>query len=266
MFLTKMNKIKNEWVYFWTALMFFTRIPIPFKLPYSSEIMNKSQKYYSWVGIVVGLITALSYYVFQVLLNENIAIVLSMITSVFLTGAFHEDGFTDVCDSFGGGYGKEKIMTIMKDSRIGAYGTIGIALLLLLKFVTLVEIANKQSLLFFIFIIIFAHSLSRFIAGTAIYTHAYVRDIDTSKIKPIAAEALPLSSLIIGIVGFLIPIIVFQEWKYLLVLPVAYSSKMMLCAYFKKHIGGYTGDCLGTIQQVSEVVIYLTAVAIWKFI
>jgi adenosylcobinamide-GDP ribazoletransferase len=50
---------------------------------------------------------------------------------VLLTGAFHEDGFTDVCYSFGGGYGKEQIMTIMKDSRIGAYGVIGIILILL---------------------------------------------------------------------------------------------------------------------------------------
>lgn len=260
-----MRALKNEWIYFWTSLMFFTRIPIPFSLPYSDEIMNKSQKYYSWVGLVVGSFNALLYVVFHYLFGDAIAIILMICCSVLLTGAFHEDGFTDVCDSFGGGYGKEKIMTIMKDSRIGAYGTVGIILLLLLKFYSILELAAFDSLGFICFILIFSHSCSRFIAGTAIYTHAYVRDIDTSKIKPIAAQALPWKSLVIGSIGVLIPFLFFPNPYYLLLIPLAYLSKMYLCYYFKKHIGGYTGDCLGTIQQVSEVVIYLGAILLWKF-
>lgn len=104
-----MKLIKNELIYFATALMFFTRIPVPFKVPYSSEIMNKSQKYFSWVGLLVGLINAVIFYLSFKIFNLEIAVVLMMISSVLLTGAFHEDGFTDVCDSFGGGYGKEKL-------------------------------------------------------------------------------------------------------------------------------------------------------------
>lgn len=119
-----MKVIKNELIYFATALMFFTRIPVPFAIPYSSEIMNQSQKYFAWVGLLVGLLNALILYGSVQLFNLEIGIVLMMIGSVLLTGAFHEDGFTDMCDSFGGGYGKEKILTIMKDSRVGAYGTI----------------------------------------------------------------------------------------------------------------------------------------------
>ena len=114
--------------------MFFTRIPIPFKIPYSNEIMNQSQKYYAAIGLLVGAFNALIYTICQFILPIDISIIISIIVSVLLTGAFHEDGFTDVCDSFGGGYGKEKILTIMKDSRIGAYGVIGVILLLLLKF------------------------------------------------------------------------------------------------------------------------------------
>ncbi|HAR72398.1 MAG TPA: adenosylcobinamide-GDP ribazoletransferase, partial [Flavobacteriaceae bacterium] len=114
--------LKKEVTYFLTALMFFTRIPIPFKIPYSNEIMNQSQKYYAAIGLLVGAFNALIYTICQFILPVDIAIIITMIASVLLTGAFHEDGFTDVCDSFGGGYGKEKILTIMKDSRIGAYG------------------------------------------------------------------------------------------------------------------------------------------------
>lgn len=103
-----MKAVKNELIYFATALMFFTRIPVPFKIPYSNEIMNQSQKYFAWVGLLVGLINAVVLYGSFQLFNLEIAIVLMMSASVLLTGAFHEDGFTDVCDSFGGGYGKEK--------------------------------------------------------------------------------------------------------------------------------------------------------------
>lgn len=65
-----------------------------------------------------------------------------MISGILLTGAFHEDGFADVCDGFGGGWEKQRILEIMKDSRIGAYGVIGLTLLLLLKFYTLKYIIN----------------------------------------------------------------------------------------------------------------------------
>lgn len=260
-----MNKFQKEWVYFWTAMMFFTRIPIPFRLPYSTEIMNQSQKYFAWVGLFIGIINALVFLFSSLLFSVEIAVVLSMIASVLLTGAFHEDGFTDVCDSFGGGYGREKILTIMKDSRVGAYGTIGIILLLFLKFLTLNHIAHITTSLA-CFTIIAGHSVSRYIASTMIYTHQYVTDIDVSKSKPMAQSPLPLNTLVIGLGAILLPFIIFEEWKYLPVIPFAYLGRIYLAWYFQKHIGGYTGDCLGAIQQVTEVLWYLGIILVWNFI
>lgn len=245
--------------------MFFTRIPIPFKIPYSNEIMNQSQKYYAAIGLLVGIFNALIYTICQFILPVDISIIIAMITSVLLTGAFHEDGFTDVCDSFGGGYGKEKIMTIMKDSRIGAYGVIGVILLLLLKFTSLVHIAENNFWLM-IFTLISAHSVSRFFSGMMIYTHEYVTDIDKSKSKPMANQALPVKNLIISFLFCLLPFLILGEWKFLLILPLCYVAKVYLGWYFKKYIGGYTGDCLGTVQQVTEVLFYLGILVICKFL
>ncbi len=256
--------IRRQLIYLLTAVMFFTRIPIPFKIPYSEEIMNKSQRYFPFIGFIVGGIGALSFYVFQLLFSIDIALVLSMCSTVLLTGAFHEDGFTDVCDSFGGGYGKEKIMTIMKDSRIGAYGVIGIILLLLLKFLALKEVANI-SISFVIVTLINGHITSRFHASTMIYTHQYVRDTDQSKSKPLANKRLPYQSLLFTLIITLIPYFLFGHWIYLLAFLMSYVGKLYLAYYFKKHIGGYTGDCLGTIQQVCEVLFYLSTILIWKF-
>jgi adenosylcobinamide-GDP ribazoletransferase len=256
--------MRKEFTYFATALMFFTRIPIPFTLEYSDEIMNKSQKYFPMVGWIVGGFSALLFWLAQHVFSIEISIVLSMIGSVLLTGAFHEDGFTDSCDAFGGGYGKEKIMTIMKDSRIGAYGVIGIILLLLLKFLTLSTISN-QSIEMVLIAIVAAHTSSRFMAGTMIYTHQYVTDIDKSKSKPLANKRLSYTSLFFSLCITLLPFILFQQWIFLWALPISYLGKLYLGWYFKKHLGGYTGDCLGAVQQVCEVLFYLAIILIWNY-
>ena len=256
--------IKKEITYFLTALMFFTRIPIPVNLDYSSEIMNQSQKYYPVVGWVVGGFNAFVFYLLHFVLPMDICLVLMMMSSVLSTGAFHEDGFTDVCDSFGGGYGKEKILTIMKDSRVGAYGVVGIILLFLLKFLSMNHLA-ETSIYDFLVVLIVAHSSSRYLSGLMIHTHQYVSDIDQSKSKPIANKALPKKTLFVGLVFTLLPFVWFQNTYMLLVLPFAYLGKAYLGWYFKKHIGGYTGDCLGTVQQITEILIYLGFIILWKF-
>ncbi|SMC67940.1 adenosylcobinamide-GDP ribazoletransferase [Chryseobacterium sp. YR221] len=260
-----MKTIKNELIYLATALMFFTRIPVPFTIPYSSEIMNKSQKYFAWIGLLVGLINAMILYLSAQLFNLEIGIVLMMITSVLLTGAFHEDGFTDMCDSFGGGYGKEKILTIMKDSRVGAYGTIGIILLFALKFLS-IQALGAIDLFKTLGIIILAHSSSRFISGTMIYTHQYVTDIDVSKSKPLANKPLDRTALLVGLISVLISFALIPDWRLIVAFALAYLGKICMGWYFKKHIGGYTGDCLGSVQQVSEVLFYLGTIIAWKFI
>ena len=260
-----MKVLKNELIYFATALMFFTRIPVPFTIPYSSEIMNKSQKYFAWVGLVIGLINAVIVYLSTMLFNLEIGIVLMMISSVLLTGAFHEDGFTDMCDSFGGGYGKEKILTIMKDSRVGAYGTIGIILLLALKFYS-IQALGIIGPVRVLAIIVLAHTVSRFISGTMIYTHQYVTDIDVSKSKPLANKPLDGMALLVGFISVLIAFALIPDWRLIFAFALAYLGKIYMGWYFKKHIGGYTGDCLGSVQQVCEVLFYLGTMIAWKFI
>lgn len=260
-----MKAVKNELIYFATAMMFFTRIPVPFTIPYSSEIMNRSQKYFAWVGLLVGLINAAILYLSSQLFNLEIGIVLMMITSVLLTGAFHEDGFTDMCDSFGGGYGKEKILTIMKDSRVGAYGTIGIILLFALKFFS-IQALGTVDLMKTLWIIILAHTSSRFISGTMIYTHQYVTDIDASKSKPLANKPLDRMALLVGFISVLLSFVLIPDWRLIIAFALAYLGKIYMGWYFKKHIGGYTGDCLGAVQQVCEVLFYLGTMIVWKFI
>jgi adenosylcobinamide-GDP ribazoletransferase len=253
--------MKKEVEIFFTALMFYTRIPCPKWVTHNPEYLNKATRYFPVIGWIVGGLCVAVFYGAEFLFNIPVAMILSMIAGVFITGAFHEDGFADVCDGFGGGWTKEKILDIMKDSRTGAYGVIGAVLILLLKYACLVSI----NVYYVPLVLIAAHSFSRLCSVLIITTSNYVRENDDAKAKPLAktitgAEILP--AFIFG----LAPLILFFDAKILLVLIAPLLGTFYLRWYFHKWIGGYTGDCLGATQQVTEVLFYLSIIAVWKFI
>lgn len=249
--------------------MFYTRIPCPKNITHHPDYLNKATRYFPFIGWIVGSISFLTFYLFSFFLSSEIAVILAIIASILTTGAFHEDGFADVCDGFGGGWTKEKILMIMKDSAIGAYGAIGLVLLFLLKFKLLSEsillLTNNILLIFLLFIS--AHSLSRLAAISIIFTHEYSREDASSKSKPIAKQHTwkeVFGSFLFG----LIPLIVFSyfDLKFLLAIIPVFITRYFLARYFQKWIDGYTGDCLGATQQVCEVVFYLSILFLWKSI
>jgi len=253
--------MKKEIRIFFTALMFFTRIPCPKWVDHSPDYLTKSSRYFPLVGIIVGGIGALVYYECSFIFPKPIAILLSMVSTILATGAFHEDGLGDMFDGFGGGWTKEKILLIMKDSRMGTYGIIGITSVLALKFASLYYMDSKLIPL----VLITGHALSRFVASTLLYTLDYVRDGDQSKAKP-AAQQMSTGSLIIGSIFGIAPLILFLNYFVFLVLIPVFAIRWHLGRFFVKWIGGQTGDCAGATQQICEVVFYLSLLVIWKFI
>lgn len=261
--------MKKELHIFFTCLMFYTRIPCPKNISHDPEYLNKATRYFPLIGWIVGSVSFLAFYISSLFLPTETAVILGIIASIATTGAFHEDGFADVCDGFGGGWTKEKILMIMKDSAIGAYGAIGLVFLFLLKFKLLSEsvllFSNPNYLTFLLFIS--AHSISRLAAISIIFTHQYSRDDASSKSKPIAKNHTwkeVFGSFFFGLVP-LFALSYFQS-KILLTLIPVFITRYFLARYFQKWINGYTGDCLGATQQVCEVVYYLSVLFIWKFI
>jgi adenosylcobinamide-GDP ribazoletransferase len=265
--------MKKELHIFFTCLMFYTRIPCPKNIDHNPDYLNKATRYFPFIGWIVGSISFLAFYLFSLFLSTETAVILALISSILTTGAFHEDGFADVCDGFGGGWTKEKILMIMKDSAIGAYGAIGLVLLFLLKFKLLSESilifkAENFIALFQIYLLfISAHALSRLAAISIIFTHEYSRDDATSKSKPIAKNHSwkeVTGSFFFGLIPLLV--LSYFQYQFLLALIPVFIMRYFLARYFQKWIDGYTGDCLGATQQVCEVVYYLSILLIWKFI
>lgn len=251
--------MKKEFDIFLTAIMFFTRIPCPKWVDHSKEILNKSTRYFALVGIIVGAFGGAVYFGASYLFDQNLALLLSMIATIWITGAFHEDGFADMLDGFGGGWTKEKILTIMKDSRLGTYGTVGLIFLLATKFLGLQNIHGIQ----FVFLLIAGHSVSRFFATVLIYKLPYVRDDGTGKEKP-SADNMQLKSLVLNGVFGLLPLLLFQNmWVFFVLIPCGIATYLM-ARFFNKWIGGHTGDCAGATQQIVEIVFYLSMLVFWK--
>lgn len=249
--------IRQELDIFLTALMFFTRIPVPTwaNYTYKPEYLQESSRYFPLTGWIVGGVAAVAFVGADMVLPTTVAVLLSMVVSVFLTGAFHEDGFADMCDGFGGGVTKEKVLIIMKDSRLGTYGTIGLGMMLALKAVSSWEIAAYDYSLFPLVLLV-AHSVSRLCAGSVLYTHEYVREDATSKAKPLSTQMSQRSLAVAALFG-LLPLGLLYPFFWLLLLPVG-VVRWGLARYFVRRIGGYTGDCLGAMQQVCEVMVYLS--------
>jgi adenosylcobinamide-GDP ribazoletransferase len=253
------SRILYELNLFFIALSFLTRIPSPDWVDYSPEFLNKSSRYFPLAGLVVGGFAAVVFLLADLIFPQLIAVLLSMISSVLLTGAFHEDGFADVCDGLGGGWERQQVLDIMKDSRLGTYGTVGLGLLLGLKASSLSVMASES----IAFSMLIAHGWSRLVAVSFIVQYPYVRDTDESKVKPLANELSLKIFLSVGVVSMLPLCLWLGIWQLLLLLVVLLLFRSGFGRYLNKRIGGYTGDCLGAGQQVSEVLIYLVLLASW---
>lgn len=261
--------MKEEIKIFLTGVMFFTRIPVRKMGAFKDDYLNKCVRYFPLIGMIVGALSFLTYWGSSVLFPTSIAVLLSFVVGILTTGAFHEDGLGDVFDGFGGGWTKTDILRIMKDSRIGTYGTFALVLMLLLKFLTLfhlVEILQGQLILIFLVFITY-HALARTVGISLSFLLPYSREDATSKSKPIAKSHSAKE--VVGALFFgLVPLVfLLNESLYFLwvipglVLLLTYSKY-----YFNKWIDGFTGDVLGAVEQMAEALILLSFLVIWKFI
>lgn len=253
----------SELELFRAALMFYTRLPVPNNTPHSPEALNKSRKYFPFIGIIVGAIAVSAYLTGQSLFSNGVSIALSMVATILATGAFHEDGFADSCDGLGGGWKTEQVLNIMKDSRVGTYATIGLISLLAVKFLALYELSTI-SITALVFAYITAHTLSRLASSLVIEQYDYVQDITQSKAKSMTQARLSSpdlhQTLIISAVPF--TICLFAAFTPTIIATIAcFTIAKLFACYTKKRLGGYTGDILGAIQQLSEVAFYLTFIA-----
>ncbi|WP_414451197.1 adenosylcobinamide-GDP ribazoletransferase [Burkholderia sp. 22PA0099] len=237
--------------YFFVALGYFTRVPVPKRIGYASGDLDHAARYFPLIGVCIGALAALVYGLAVRVWPPGVAVLLSMAATLIATGAFHEDGLADSCDGFGGGYTREDVLRIMHDSRIGTFGAVALVVSLALKWQALAALPPWRAA----WVLLAAHAASRVAAVSLLVSLDYVRG--EGKAKPVAQRMSARAFAFAAACG--LPWLFWPDWRLgLLTLGVLVLLRAAVARYLLRRLGGYTGDCLGFAQQLAELAIYLT--------
>lgn len=253
---------------FFVALQFLTRLPVPRWVGHEPGWLNRCVRYFPMVGVLVGAFGAVVMLVASRWWPPTIAAVLAVTATVWLTGAFHEDGLADTFDALGGAVPRDRALAIMKDSRIGTYGATALVLVLGLR-VALIATLLQRGAVFASIALIGAHVAGRGCAVALMATLSYAGDAEHAKAKPLAT-AVPGASAVGGVVMGLLVVaglgatgLAGDIVRWIAVVICAMFVLLAMRAWLAARLGGYTGDTLGATEQLTEASVLMALAAAW---
>lgn len=251
---------------FLVALQFYSRLPVTGRLAhwmdYDPARLAPATRYFPLIGLVVASLTAIVYAGCGLLLPHPVALMLAMAAGLMLTGAFHEDGLADYCDAMGGHHERARLLEIMHDSRIGTYGAAGLVMMLVGRFQTLAAIDPSWIGV----LLVSSATMSRGCSVAIMITLPYARHDGVAIAKPIA-QNLSLEDAAVAIALAIAPVALAALWTgEIAVYAAAAAGAIAITAWMRRRIrlrlGGYTGDCLGAVQQLAELAFLIGALAV----
>lgn len=247
---TAQTMLKQAFNRYLVAQMFLTRVPTPATVKWSEDELAASTPYFPAVGIVVGLVASSAYFIGYIGWGPNLAALFAIAAGILATGAFHEDGLADSADGIGGSFDIEKKLAIMRDSRVGTYGSVALILVVLAKVLVLtpVEAIRVPAIL------ITAHVVARWSSLPMIYDNNYVREQGSG--KPFAAT-VTRHRLIAASVFTLLCVIVCVQLQAVSVILIAILAVLVSRWYLHRKLGGITGDVLGAVNSITELLVYM---------
>ncbi|MGL4656455.1 MAG: adenosylcobinamide-GDP ribazoletransferase [Sarcina sp.] len=232
-------------------LSFFTRIPVG-KIDYSEEAFKKSIKFTPIVGIFIGSILLL---ISKLLINiENKLIVgfILMLTYLWITGGLHLDGLSDSFDGLFSGRSKERILEIMKDSRIGAFGVLALIVTILGYAMFLGEV---NVIILFIMPIIGRSSLY---LASKLSKYGRLDGMGKTFIENGSTKDCRNIFIIINIICIIIGVI-FKVYLIIISMIISYSLVFRIVKFVEKKIDGITGDILGMIVEITQITFLISS-------
>ena len=232
------------------ALQFLTRFKIPRKREKTTELFSLSTFYFPFVGLLIGMILYFSAILGEGILQPLTLAVLLLILEIIITGGLHIDGLIDTCDGILSGREREKILEIMKDSRVGAMGVLSLCLLLLLKVVFLYEIILRKEL----YILLYMPFVGRW---AMIYTLTYYPSARNEGLGQLFRKKLNKKIFFLSSLYCLL--ILFSSFCYLsgLTMVLIWLLTALMACFTAKRInlilGGHTGDTYGAISELTEI-------------
>ena len=240
------------------AFIFFTRLPFWRIKEVPAKYFKRIVPYWPIAGWLTGGIMVGILWIAAQILPISIAWVLAILSRLLITGCLHEDGLADFFDGFGGGHDKAGILRIMKDSHIGSYGTIG----LILYFILYVSLLSSFYSLALPGVIIGADVLSKLCTAVMINTLPYARTEEESKVK-VLYRKIRLCEFVLVALPCLTALWLMST-PFLALIPTLLILTGLRW-YFKRKIGGYTGDCCGASVLLAEQFFYIGATIVYTY-
>lgn len=231
---------------FLAALSFLTIIPMPRRREVSPEQLGGSIVYFPVVGIIIGLILAGLYWLLHFVLPSAVVSVLLIICLVVLTGGLHLDGFADTCDGIAAHKTPEVRREVMRDSRAGALGVVGVCCLLIVRYVSLSSLPESLMMVTLVLMPV----VGRWAMVYAIFAHPYARPSGLGKVFKQAASRRRLA---IATLVALAVVIALARLPGLAVMLGVWAIVVAMAAYLRVKFSGLTGDTYGAINEVAEV-------------
>jgi len=232
-------------------LQFMTRIPININLKVERENFQKGVAYFPLVGLIVGGIEALVYYMSAKIFPLSIASFFFVVAHIVITGAIHIDGFGDTIDGIFSGRSKDRILEIMKDSRVGTFGAVGIILLILGRFIAIKEMPFDAAIV----AIVLAPIIARTCVTFLMYKRKYAREKEG--LGDLFIGVLEKKTFLIALViGCILTLVIAKE-RGIILLIVGFVVSILFRNYVEKKIDGVTGDVLGASIELNELIVLL---------
>jgi adenosylcobinamide-GDP ribazoletransferase len=238
---------------FLVAVQFLTRLPV-LRVRFDPESLSRAAKFFPVVGLMIGLGASVLQRVAAPHLSRPLGALLVLTFLVLITSGLHEDGLADTADGFGGGWNREQILTIMRDSRIGSFGALALILSVLARFLLLSNLPVSRFTAF----IVSAHVLCRWTTLPLSCFLPSARESDGQGAR-IARKISPPSLLVGTLLSFAIVFYFMRTGSWI---PVLASLVITALSglYYSRRIGGVTGDCFGATNQLTEIAVYFCGV------
>ena len=248
--------MKTQMKRFLLTLGFMTRIPVNVNLgEVKDEDMHKGFLYYPVVGLIIGLVDVLVYFLVTLVLPDTFGIIFALLANFCVTGAFHLDGLSDTADGIYSARTRERMLEIMKDSRIGTNGAIAMCFDIMLKFVGLSYCDMKWLM------ILMMPVAGKMVQGAIVYKAVYPRENGIGIYVGTVDKGTVIGTVILGL---LFMGVAFSYWG-IVMFAVLYLFAYLFRIYITGKIGGITGDVMGAGSELSEVLLILLVLIITRF-
>ena len=236
------------------SIVFLTRIPVRLG-PKGFPPFHKVVAWFPITGALIGCAVGFAYFGLSQLLPSALSAAIAIAFGVAVTGAFHLDGLADSADAFAGGSTVERRLEILKDSRLGTYGTSALALALLIEMAALGSLGPSDGLIG----LISAHAGGR---SAALFTMVFARQAAQEGLGADYISAVTWPRGLAGVLAGVTILIVLNGPKGLLLLTFALPAIVIISAWSYRSIGGLVGDSLGAIAQLAQMSLLIGSVAL----